>query len=107
MKKIFEIQADVCKPLANAKRLEIIYALKDGERSVAELVKTLGLPKPNVSQHLAVLRACGVVKTRRKGVKIYYSIANPKIVKACTLLREVMIEEFEARRKLFSKLKKH
>lgn len=105
MKDLFKIQADISKPLANARRLEIIYALGEGEKSVSELVALLGLPKPNVSQHLAALRASGMVTTRRSGVSILYSIANPKIIEACELLREVMVEQFEDSRKLMRGLK--
>lgn len=105
MKDLFKIQADISKPLANAKRLEIIYALGEGEKSVAELKAILGLPTPNVSQHLAALRASGLVTTRRAGASIFYSIADPKILKACVLLREVMVGQFEDSRKLMQGLK--
>ncbi len=104
MKDLFKIQADISKPLASARRLEIIYALGEGEKSVAELISILGLPKPNVSQHLAALRASGMVTTRRSGVSILYSIANPKINQACELLREVMVEQFEESRRLMKSL---
>lgn len=87
------MHAEVCKTLANPKRLEIIYALKEGELSVGELVKRLGISKANVSQHLAVLRQRRVVTARREGVNIYYRISNPKIVKACALMREVLVEQ--------------
>ena len=48
-KTLFELQAEVCKTLASPKRLEIISALKDGEKTVGELVDILGVPKANVS----------------------------------------------------------
>jgi|Deesub1362B_J571_1020462.scaffolds.fasta_scaffold00011_207 ArsR family transcriptional regulator len=93
-KKIFELQAEICKTLTNPKRLEIIHALKNGERTVTELVNILGIPKANVSQHLGVLRTKGILKARREGVNIYYSISNPKVIQACSLMREVLIEQF-------------
>lgn len=97
MKEVFKLHAEVCKTLAHPKRLEIIYVLKGGERPFGEIVKTLGLPKANVSQHLAIMRISGVVKARREGVNIYYSISSPKIVKACALMREVMEDMLEDR----------
>ncbi len=100
MKDVFELQAEICKTLANPKRLEIIYLLKDGELSVGEMVERLKLPKANVSQHLAVMRQRGIVAARREGVNIYYSIANPKIVEACRLMREVMLEQIEEKRRV-------
>lgn len=104
--ELFEMHAEICKTLANPKRLEIIYTLKEGERSAGEIVSAIGVPKANASQHLALLKACGVVKSRREGVNIYYSIANPKIVKACMLMREVLLEQLEERHTLLNRLKK-
>lgn len=94
-KTLFELQAEVCKTLASPKRLEILSVLKDGEKSVSELVNLLGVPKANVSQHLAVMRHKGILKSRREGVNIYYSLANPKVIKACTLMKEVLTEQLK------------
>jgi len=105
MKQVFNMHAEVCKTLANPKRLEIIYALKEGELSVGELVKRLGISKANVSQHLAVLRQRRVVTARREGVNIYYRISNPKIVKACALMREVLVEQLTEEGKAVKKAK--
>lgn len=99
-KTLFELQSEVCKTLASPKRLEIINALKDGEKTVGELVDILGVPKANVSQHLAVMRHKGILKSRRDGVNIYYKIANPKVVQACGLMREVLTEQMKERSKL-------
>ncbi len=99
-KTIFEIQAEICKTIASSKRLEIINALKSGEKSVTELVEILGVPKANVSQHLAMMRHKGILKTRRDGVNIYYSIAHPKVIEACSLMREVMADMMRERKKI-------
>lgn len=105
MKQLFSLHAEVCKTLANPKRLEIIYALKDGELSVGELVKKLDIPKANVSQHLAVLRQRKVVASRRNGVNIYCRVSNPKIIKACGLMREVLMEQLMEGGRLLKKVK--
>jgi len=99
------MHAEICKTLANPKRLEIIYALKEGELSAGELVKRLNIPKANVSQHLAILRQRRVVVSRRDGVNIYYNIANPKIVQACALMREMLMEQIKEDNRLVSKAK--
>jgi len=99
-KTIFEMQAEVCKTIASPKRLEIINALKEGEKSVTELVEILGVPKANVSQHLAMMRHKGILRARREGVNIYYSISNPKVIDACNLMREVLMEMMRERRKI-------
>ena len=94
-KTIFEMQSDVCKTLASPKRLEILHALKDGEKTVSELVGILGVPKANVSQHLAVMRYKGILKPRREGINIYYSVSNTKVIQACTLMKEVLMESMK------------
>ena len=98
-KAVFELQAEVCKTIANPKRIEIIHSLKTGERTVSELVAILGVPKANVSQHLAMMRSKGVLKARREGVNIYYSLTNPKVTQACMLMREVLTEQIKERKK--------
>jgi ArsR family transcriptional regulator len=94
-KRLYELQAEVCKTLANPKRLEIITALKEGEKTVSDLVGLLGVPKANVSQHLAVMRSTGVLVNRRDGVNIYYSLASPKVTQACMLMKEVLTERLK------------
>ena len=100
MNEIVVLHAEICKTLANPKRLEILNALQDGEISVADLVRKLRLPKGNVSQHLAVLRSRGVVSARREGLNVYYRVANPKIIRACNLMREVLTEQLHGRVRL-------
>ena len=105
-KTLYELQAEICKILASPKRIEIISALKEGEKTVTELVEILDTPKANVSQHLSVMRLKGILTSRRDGVNIYYSIANPKVVKACALMNEVLAELLMERSRiatLFSK----
>jgi ArsR family transcriptional regulator len=106
-KTIFELQSEVCKTIANPKRLEIIHALKDGEKTVTELVNVLGVPKANVSQHLAVMRHKGVLLNRRDGVNIFYRISNQKVVQACMLMKEVLAEQMRSNRKLIEEVSDH
>ena len=98
-KAIFEMQAEICKTLTNPKRIEILNALKTEERTVTELVNILGASKANVSQHLAVMRHKGILTTRREGVNIFYRVANPKVIEACTLMKEVLFEQHTAKKK--------
>lgn len=94
-KRLFDLHAEICKVFANPKRLEILNAIREKELAVSELVEILDIRKANVSQHLAVLRQKGVVRTRREGLNIYYSISDPKIIKACDLMREVLINQLK------------
>lgn len=103
-KKLFEMHAEICKIFTNPKRLEIISLLKDEEKTVSELEELAGIPQANISQHLTVLRQNGVVTTRREGANIYYRIANPKILQACDLMREVLLEKLAESEKLAKRM---
>ncbi len=77
------------KALANRSRLMILCDLYGGERSVNELCMALDLSQPTLSQHLARLRADGLVHTRRDAQKICYSLAGPKVERMIGLLHEM------------------
>jgi len=84
--EIFHLQAEICKCLADPKRLMIIHELESGEKSVGELAD-------NTSQHLAILRNAGVIIPRREGSTVFYSLVNPRISDACHLVRSVIADQ--------------
>jgi len=104
-KEIFELQASICQTLANAKRLEIISTLGDGELTVGDIAEKMDLRMANLSQHLSIMKAKGILLSRRDGVNIYYRIANPKVVKACGLMKQVMMKQLEGQEKLSKAVK--
>ena len=77
--------------MANPKRLQIVDLLKKEELSVGELVRAMGIPKANVSQHLSIMRQKGLIISRREGTTIFYRLASPKITEACSIMREVLL----------------
>lgn len=89
-RELIELHATLCKAIADPKRLLIIEALRRGPRTVGELSADLDLSQSNVSQHLAILRQRGVVRARRLGNNVFYSLPNKKVLRAVDLLREVM-----------------
>lgn len=74
------------KVLANEDRLLLLCQLSQGEMNVSELEETLDIRQPTLSQQLAVLRTEGVVDTRRDGKRIFYSVADPKVMRVLELL---------------------
>jgi DNA-binding transcriptional ArsR family regulator len=90
---IFEIQADLCRCMSNATRIEIVHILRDGPQRVSELARLIGYPQGTISRHLSVLRHGGVVSSQRFGKDNVYQIANLKIISICDLMREVLVEE--------------
>jgi len=104
---IYEMQAQFCKAMAHPKRLMILNILKEkGEMSVTELIKATNIPQSNLSQHLTFLKNRGLVKVRREGSNIYYSIANPKIIEACNLIRKVILDNIKKTQLLFKNIEK-
>ena len=91
--EMFRLHANVCKGLGDPKRLLLIDALRDGERSVSEMCQELDISQTNASQHLAVLRDKGLVRSRKDGQRVFYSLTSPKIIVAVDLLRDVMAEQ--------------
>lgn len=95
-----ELVGSMCKALNDPKRLLLIYALRDGSRSVGELCRLLEVPQSNASQHLAVLRERGLVTTERSGNRVLYSLRYPQLIEAVDILRSVMAEELDRQRHL-------
>ena len=87
---LYERQARLCQVLADPKRLRLLDALRDGERSVGDLADSLGVAYPNVSQHLNVMRDAGLVATRREGTSVFYRVAYPQILQACDIVHQVL-----------------
>ena len=89
-KRVFEFHAQFCKTFSHPKRLEILCLLKDGELTVGNITEKLGTSKANVSQHLTIMRMARILKTRREGVNIYYTVANKKLAQACSLMQDAL-----------------
>lgn len=73
------LTAKFFRALGDPSRLKILDSLLDGEKNVGQLVDLVGSSQGRVSNHLACLKQCGFVKTRRDGKFIYYSIADEEV----------------------------
>jgi len=74
-----EIEAGVFKALADPTRREILQDLKAGELSAGEIVDQFSISAPSISRHLGVLRSAGLVRERREGNRIYYSLVEERL----------------------------
>ncbi|HEU5324577.1 MAG TPA: metalloregulator ArsR/SmtB family transcription factor [Candidatus Limnocylindria bacterium] len=81
--------ATIARAFADPKRLCVVERLASGERSVSELSRDVGCQVPNMSQHLAVLRAAGLVTTRRVGSTVLYRLADDRVLDAYRMLQQV------------------
>jgi DNA-binding transcriptional ArsR family regulator len=98
--EVLRLQAELCKSLANPKRLQIIQELRGGEKSVSELAGILELKQSNTSQHLAMLRRIGVIAPRKEGNAVFYRLADARIADACDLVHEVIADQLYQSKKL-------
>ncbi len=93
-----EMVADRFKVLAEPTRLELLNALRAGERSVTELVEETRGGQANVSRHLSILYRQGVVERRKQGLFTYYRVADPLLFDICELVCRSLEAATEARR---------
>jgi ArsR family transcriptional regulator len=102
--ELFRLKAELCKTFADPKRLMIISELRNGEKSVGNLVAVLNIPQAVVSRNLAILRHRGIVGTRRDGVNIYYSLSDAKIAEACDLVHQILLGQVAKNREIADKI---
>lgn len=95
MKELYKIHAEMCKVFSNPIRLEILHLLRYDELSVTELIKKSKLSQANISQHLGIMKARGIVVSRRDGKNVYYKLTNPKIVRAFDIIRDALVEKMK------------
>lgn len=78
-KRLFAQFALVAKAMSSPNRLELLDALAQGERSVDGLAQATGMSVANTSHHLQLLRECGLVKSRKEGLQVIYSLSDEEI----------------------------
>ena len=75
--------------MAHPIRLKILCLIGNQELSVLEIVEAVGTTQSNVSQHLAVLRDNGILQSRKEANKVFYSVADARIMRMIALTREI------------------
>ncbi len=88
-KQLFTHFAQIAKAMASPNRLELLEALAQGERSVEKLAQATGMPIANTSHHLQVLREGGLVRSRKEGVQVIYSLSDDEIPQMLGCLQRV------------------
>jgi DNA-binding transcriptional ArsR family regulator len=90
--------AERFKVLAEPARLEILNALRGGERTVTELVRETGLGQANMSKHLRLLYTHGFVARRKDGVSVYYALAE-SVDDLCDIMTNQLKAQTTSRRR--------
>lgn len=84
--RTIDLVAERFRALGEPARLVILQALRDGERCVTDLEADTGLNQANLSRHLAVLSATGMVRRRKDGLFAYYALADANVLRLCEIM---------------------
>ena len=88
----FEEIAALFRMLGEPMRLRILQAICKAPRSVNEIVETTGSTQANVSKHLALLTAAGILQRERDGQRVFYGIKEQLVVRLCELVRSQWVD---------------
>ncbi|MBI4516002.1 MAG: winged helix-turn-helix transcriptional regulator [Deltaproteobacteria bacterium] len=101
---LYEHHAEMCKVLSNATRLMILNVLRESEMTVAAIAEQLGLALGTVSPHLLMMKQRRVLASRKQGNQVFYRLANPKMLQAFDLIREILYEQMKQHERLAQEL---
>lgn len=87
-----DLKAKLFRGFADPARLAILEALRDGPHAVGELVDATGLSQPNVSNHLACLKDCGLVTGERNGRQVIYALSDPRVEKLLAATEDLLAD---------------
>lgn len=98
IKKMQQAAEQACilmKTLSHPDRLMVLCQLKEGEKSVGEIAKMVGIAQSPLSQHLSKMRLQGIVKNRRSAQSIFYSLANEEVERIIDLLYSMYCSDLD------------
>jgi ArsR family transcriptional regulator, virulence genes transcriptional regulator len=95
LRRVLEMQCEMCKALAHPARLEILELLSGKSTPASELIAALETSKANLSKHISLLVHAGIVEAIRNGRQISYRLKHPEIHKACMIMRSIMLQQLK------------
>ena len=101
---VFKLKSDLFKALAHPIRLAIIEQLKNGERSVGQLVEANRAEQSSISKNLAVLKHAGILSSRQEGVTVYYGIRDHDIFKVLRVAADILASKHKESSKILMEL---
>ncbi|MEU5097882.1 metalloregulator ArsR/SmtB family transcription factor [Streptomyces sp. NPDC020996] len=96
---LYQLKAEFFKTLGHPARIRVLELLSEREHAVAEMLPEVGIEPAHLSQQLAVLRRANLVRTRKEGSTVYYSLTSPEVAEllgvARTILSGVLADQAE------------
>jgi DNA-binding transcriptional ArsR family regulator len=99
-----EVKAELFKALGHPARVRALEVLAEGERTVGELQRLVGIESSHVSQQLGVLRRAGLVTTRREGSSVVYALKDPLVAELLGVAKRLLMAVLAETRDLLAEL---
>ncbi len=101
---VYQVKAEFFKTLSHPARIRVLELLRDGERSVGELIPEVGLEASHLSQQLAVLRRANIVTSRKDGSSVFYSVVDPRIFELLEVAKAILTTSLTGTKELLEEL---
>lgn len=101
---IYQVRAELFRTLAHPARIQVLELLRDGERSVGELIPGVGLEPSHLSQHLGTLRRANIVQSRKKGSTVFYKVSDIRVFDLLEVAKDVIAGSLSEARDLLAAL---
>lgn len=101
---IYQLKADFFKTLGHPARIRVLEVLRDGEKSVGDLIPDVGIEASHLSQQLGILRRANVLQSRKLGASVLYSVADPRIFELLEVARAILSSSLAGAHALMAEL---
>jgi ArsR family transcriptional regulator len=101
---IYQVKAEFFKTLGHPARIRVLELLRDGERSVAELMPEVGLEASHLSQQLGVLRRGNILQARKRGATVLYSVTDPRMFQLLEVAKAILTTSLAESSQLLAEL---
>jgi ArsR family transcriptional regulator len=98
--QLFEKQADIAKSIAHPIRIAALDFVKDGEQCVCDIAEAVGTERSNLSKHLSIMVNSGILDSRKEGLKVFYQIKAPCVLKFLDCLKDCLREQIAQQKQL-------
>ena len=101
---VYQVKAEFFKTLSHPARIRILELLRDGERPVSELIPEVGIEPSHLSQQLAILRRANLVRSRKDGSSVIYSVTEPRLFQLLEVAKSIITCSLTETRELLEEL---
>ena len=101
---LYDKQAVIAKAIAHPVRVAALEFVKDGEQCVCDIAEAVGTERSNLSKHLSVMVNAGVLVSRKEGLKVFYRIKTPCVMKFLDCLKDCLKEQIAEQQKMLEAL---